>query len=306
METPAQTPEGIRLDAASRIDVDLHCLKCGYNLRGLLPSGLCPECGTPVGRSEHGDLLRFCSPDWVEAVASGFNWIVASIVLGILLGCGAGLLASLMGKGASAISLVGVAGAVVSFIGYWKATTPDPSRLDRETSMTARKLTRITIVVNLLLNTPEQLIAIPVPSIKILLLGATGIVGIVNTFASLIYAQQLATRIPDLSLAKQTRIVMWGMVVLGAAGIGVAALGAFAGPVTALTLSGAGTSATTGGPMVGVIVGGCVIGASGLVFGIWGLLLLFRYRREMLEAARQARDTWAKAPVQLLTPPADQ
>jgi len=27
---------------------DAHCHRCGYNLRGLKPSGRCPECGAPV------------------------------------------------------------------------------------------------------------------------------------------------------------------------------------------------------------------------------------------------------------------
>jgi hypothetical protein len=31
----------------------------------------------------------------------------------------------------------------------------------------------------------------------------------------------------------------------------------------------------------------------GLVFWIWGIVLIFKYRNRMIETARQARDTWA-------------
>ncbi len=39
------------LDEAGRLALDLNCVTCGYNLRGLDPETICPECGIPVGRS---------------------------------------------------------------------------------------------------------------------------------------------------------------------------------------------------------------------------------------------------------------
>ena len=30
------------------VRVDIKCLVCGYNLRGLGRAGRCPECGTPI------------------------------------------------------------------------------------------------------------------------------------------------------------------------------------------------------------------------------------------------------------------
>lgn len=35
-------------EGSERIDFDLPCLRCGYNLRTLRVSGVCPECGEPV------------------------------------------------------------------------------------------------------------------------------------------------------------------------------------------------------------------------------------------------------------------
>ena len=70
MEPPYRAASQIRLDDDGRIlEDDLACLACGYNLRGLLPDGACPECGTAVGRSTHGNLLRFCDPRRISARA---------------------------------------------------------------------------------------------------------------------------------------------------------------------------------------------------------------------------------------------
>ncbi len=53
------------------IDHDLSCMSCGYNLRGLVPKGACPECGTDIARSTQGDLLNFADRNWVGSVYRG-------------------------------------------------------------------------------------------------------------------------------------------------------------------------------------------------------------------------------------------
>ena len=62
MDIREAASDKLRLDASGRLDEDIACRKCGYNLRGLNKDGACPECGTAVGRSTQGDLLRFCDP----------------------------------------------------------------------------------------------------------------------------------------------------------------------------------------------------------------------------------------------------
>lgn len=74
----------VELDAAGSIAVDLGCLSCGYNLRGLAPGGRCPECGVAIGRSAHGDLLRFCSPRWLRTITRGINLLILGLVLCLL------------------------------------------------------------------------------------------------------------------------------------------------------------------------------------------------------------------------------
>ena len=57
--------------APYEIQEDTPCLACGYNLRGLSSDWRCPECGTAIGRSLHGNLLRFAQPQYVRKLARG-------------------------------------------------------------------------------------------------------------------------------------------------------------------------------------------------------------------------------------------
>jgi len=53
-ERPTATPSG-------RVETDLPCARCGYNLRTLAWDGKCPECATPVPASGPAVGLRFGS-----------------------------------------------------------------------------------------------------------------------------------------------------------------------------------------------------------------------------------------------------
>lgn len=61
-------------DASAFVQDDIACRKCAYNLRGLSLAGRCPECGSPVGVSVQGNLLRYSDPAWIDALAKGL-WI---------------------------------------------------------------------------------------------------------------------------------------------------------------------------------------------------------------------------------------
>ena len=63
MAPPAHQLAGT-LDNAGAIGVDVPCVACQYNLRGLTPEGTCPECGQAIAESLHA---------WQEAQHSGLN-----------------------------------------------------------------------------------------------------------------------------------------------------------------------------------------------------------------------------------------
>ncbi len=56
----------LHLDDHGRIDEDLLCRLCDYNLRGLEESADCPECSTPIARSARPDLIQFGDPVQAE------------------------------------------------------------------------------------------------------------------------------------------------------------------------------------------------------------------------------------------------
>ncbi len=53
------------------------CLRCGYDLRNLPDSHLCPECGEPFSRAELWDV-------WTKWLLSGFQFRVAAMTNGEL------------------------------------------------------------------------------------------------------------------------------------------------------------------------------------------------------------------------------
>jgi len=50
---------------------DLPCRTCGYNLRMLATSCVCPECATPVVKSLRSELLREADPNWLATMHIG-------------------------------------------------------------------------------------------------------------------------------------------------------------------------------------------------------------------------------------------
>ncbi len=71
------------IDAAGRnvLAVDIFCIQCGYNLRGLARSTVCPECGSDIERSLQGHWLRFAEPRWLQWLRIGtLLWLVRTLL----------------------------------------------------------------------------------------------------------------------------------------------------------------------------------------------------------------------------------
>src|SRR5688572_14687462 len=196
--TSYASPPTPPLDAAGNVVVDLPCRKCAYNLRTLSINGRCPECGTAVGFSAQGDLLRFSDPGWVMTLHRGVVLILAGIAV-IILGV---LLAVLIGfTGAVTVTAVvagaaGLVGYVLILIGTWLLTAPDPSGLGEDRYGTSRKLIRITMLIGLASQALELIEAgFTLPATLAVLFAIVqflaGIAGVVGVFAQLQYIGKL-------------------------------------------------------------------------------------------------------------------
>jgi len=109
------------------------------------------------------------------------------------------------------------------------------------------------------------------------------IVAFIGEAAGLVYLRRLGVRIPRPKLARSTTIVMWGYLSCQM----IAMLG---GAVVFAMLPG---MAATGVPLTPALpMAICGVGLGALVFGIWLLVLLFRYRAAFKLAAGQSQVSW--------------
>jgi hypothetical protein len=272
------------------VEADTPCRKCGYNLRGLLTDAQCPECGVIVAASISGDLLRYCPPDWVAALARGVKFILAGVVVTIFGGILAIILKAVLDPLASVVTpLTNLAGYALFVIGSWLVTTPDPSGSGEDKYGTARKIIRITLLIgvaNQLLLAERRIVALPrtVEQIVQCIGAIAGLIGIIGLIAQLQYFQKLAGRIPDPSLGARAKFLkVWLPVCCGtmlASSIGAVILLVFFG-----------RKRTPGGTFVVCFMS--IVGLALLIFGIMYLFMIDRFRRSFRNQALIASRKWA-------------
>ncbi len=105
--------------AASPIAVDILCVHCGYNLRGLTSDGRCPECGGAIVDSMRGELLRFADIEWLTRLRLGAALKLWAIGLAILLSIGGGAIAIATGSPDAVWIITVVTTFVSAALGLW-------------------------------------------------------------------------------------------------------------------------------------------------------------------------------------------
>src|SRR5262245_419689 len=104
--TSDSVPDGVR------------CRDCGYDIRRLARSGVCPECGLPLEDSLLGTLLPYASPVWLRHIISGITAIQFGVILALF---------SFPAAVTARIGIVvAVAGAGMRCYGIWRTTEVDP------------------------------------------------------------------------------------------------------------------------------------------------------------------------------------
>lgn len=213
----------VRLDPAGRIADDVSCRKCGYNLRGLLPDGICPECSGQVVRSLQGNRLSLCNPIWVRTLATGAGFVALGVTILSLdvtrstLGFG-NRLPTWLGK-----TLFG--GWMLSAsIGFWRVTTAEPWNPGEPSFLSARSVARYvplamasTVIASYFVSRWKGISLEP-------FFALFACEGLVLAISGTRHFRLLAQRIPDFAMMRWLGIVKWvSVVLLGLALLGYAA-----------------------------------------------------------------------------------
>ena len=271
--TVSAEPGGVPVISSGEVSKETPCRKCGYNLLGLGVCGRCPECGTLIEISVNGDLLRYSDPQFLEGLRRGVLFLLWGTVAVFVAGIGAG---AAQGAGAPpvVIPLLGLISSIPCFVGSWLLTEPDPARLGETSYGAARKLFRITTVVDVAIS----LMAIPLAAaLDVIAQLLAGIVGLVWLLAQMIYLRKLAMRFPDEHLQQRTLAMTWAVgVTYGLMGV----FGLVAGPL-----------ASTLGPPFALVALGIIIGT--IVVVVMYLLMLGRFAARLREHGQLARKIWS-------------
>lgn len=208
------------------LEADRPCLSCGYILKGLAPTGVCPECGTPIERSLRGNLLRYSSPEHLSLLHRGVVLIQTAIILSLLLVFGEiGVMALLTllemrtDEAEAVMTVAGLGAGVLSVWGWWWFSTPDPAVVGQETGVGARKLVRVAVVVANVAEivgfaydaapSSNAAVADTLGLLSTIIHGAALLAAIVGFFAAMRYLVWLTPRLPNPRALARARKLMW-------------------------------------------------------------------------------------------------
>ena len=120
-------------EAPTRDATPPRCVCCGYDLRGLSADDRCPECGTSVARSLHGERLSNADPSWLRSVERGQLLIGLGCVVywaGLVVAIGLGAVSTTLNAGPMVQRIVSrgpsLAALVLVLVGVVGVTALDP------------------------------------------------------------------------------------------------------------------------------------------------------------------------------------
>ncbi len=285
--------------AASPIDVDILCVHCGYNLRGLTSEGRCPECGGAIADSMRGELLRFADIEWLTRLRLGAALKLWAITVAILLAMGGGAIAIARGSLPGTLGLgviLSLVGPALGLWGTWCITAPDPRLSLSEQSVTLRKVIRACAAAALATKVFQHsgagaAVASAALSVVMVAAGSVGwVAGWVASYAELFYFRRFARRAPDTKLAKSTTSLIWAVPILAACFLALSVVTAVVSWSTVATTGPRATAAAVPpgpGAFFPIFV---LVGAfAGLFLFLWYVRLLSKYRKAFADTILQAK-----------------
>jgi hypothetical protein len=204
------------------------CLRCGYDLRGLAVTGVCPECGTLIERSLHGNLLAYSDETYRAALHRGviviLSAIAAQVILIIAMFAFLGIVVAWGSGSMTAVRSAEIAGSVLmtgcSFVllyGWWLFSSPDPAFVGRDEGGRARVVVRVALVIRVFATPLDVVVDTGTGGVPSALLGPMEVVTggvligawVLMFFASMLYIRWLAPRLPDPNVDKRAKLLMW-------------------------------------------------------------------------------------------------
>lgn len=177
-------------------------------------------------------------------------------------------------------------------------TSPDPSGAGEDQYGTARKITRIMVVVSFagpLFDIAREFATLDRTTSQVLKIigGVATIIGVTGTIAQLHYYERIARRIPDPALSARARFLKKAMatcvIVKGVEEVAVALLAAPSSKIMT------GPIATPVFIAMFVLSVGLIAGAALLVFTLIELQMVWRFNRRFGAQLRLARFNWKLA-----------
>ena len=182
--------------------------------------------------------------------------------------------------------LVSLATTIVLGFGTWKLCAPEPGTQGTAADPTTRKLGRYLVLpgygLSLFISLFTLIPVLAVYRVIDLTSSLIGVVVLVGFSGSVFYLKHLAARVPDPGLVTQSRIVGWGLT----CSLGLSILAQLAS-YAALGFVSPTTSRVSGAMAYGSIFF-CFVAVGILVFGIWWIVLMFRFRAAFADALRRA------------------
>jgi hypothetical protein len=221
------------VDENGRVSRRLLCRQCAYDLRGVMATGVCPECGYPASQSLRGDVLEAATPEYLAKLRSGILLIVVGMIAAGVLqlvmgGVSLGAVLRTMGKATPAnfnwLQLLSAGLGVVPmgmlFYGYLQFTEGEAGRVESETPRNARRVLRTSALLLIILTAVSAvLLSLGYGSLgskDIVGMVAQGVVGFVGAvvwcvlfFASVNYSMWLSKRASDPVLFQQLKKSRW-------------------------------------------------------------------------------------------------
>ncbi|NLF31381.1 MAG: hypothetical protein GX591_10925 [Planctomycetes bacterium] len=200
------------------ISIDLPCIACGYNLRGLTSDGRCPECGAAIDGSLDPRLLWFAPPAYVRTLALGLSLIFWGLYACAFAAMGVSAMFEVV-LGADLAGPAIICGAtlgLITMIGMWLFTTPCPPR-QGVAPPSARRATRVLVLAALAYAVAllaARLVEARLPGGMIHVIVA-GSLATVAALIELAYVGQLARRTGHRRTIRQTDMVFWTILACG-------------------------------------------------------------------------------------------